>query len=255
MAILMPGMMGTRAGPHRLLFDIAQVLADSGIPVARYDLRGCGQSDGHFEGTDFGVLLGDVQRIMDWHRETDGVTQFLLGGICLGAKLALWTALDAPRVRHVVLLSCQRPIQGESNKSRRHRRWRHVRQKISSLRSPRLLFKYVWNPVLSLRKALHLLACSQDTGMLQRFSPPPTRANWRRFSGDGIFLFAEKDPELAESQAYYQNAMAKSCAKVDFEVIPEADHGFYSITSHHRVLQKIGQWCVRQRIASHGSRA
>ena len=41
-AILLPGLVGTRAGPHRILHDLACRLARQGIPVLRCDPAGSG---------------------------------------------------------------------------------------------------------------------------------------------------------------------------------------------------------------------
>ncbi|HTW13060.1 MAG TPA: alpha/beta fold hydrolase [Solirubrobacteraceae bacterium] len=91
-------------GPHRMFVEITRLAAASGVPAARFDLPGIGDSDGPavklFERTvDHDTAeLATLAAIYD-HLEQLGVAhRFVGGGLCLGAYLPLRAVLEDNRM-------------------------------------------------------------------------------------------------------------------------------------------------------------
>lgn len=98
-------------GPNRMFVEVARRAAAAGIPAARFDLPGLGDSDGtavrSFERTadDDAVALQTLAQIYD-HLEQLGVaTRFIAGGFSLGGYLTLRAALAEPRVRAAICVN------------------------------------------------------------------------------------------------------------------------------------------------------
>lgn len=88
-----------RIGPHRLNVRLARHFAGLGYPVIRFDHSGLGDSPA---GLDGGAVaerrVSEVRLAMDALAEQFGLGQFVLLGICSGARVALGAALDDQRV-------------------------------------------------------------------------------------------------------------------------------------------------------------
>ena len=90
-------------GPNRLAVEVSRLAAAAGIPMARVDLPGLGDSDGrsartfdrtHEDDSEILRAIADIQE----HLCTLGVAeQFVPVGLCLGAYYAIRSALDSPR--------------------------------------------------------------------------------------------------------------------------------------------------------------
>jgi alpha/beta superfamily hydrolase len=81
-----------RIGPHRLYFEIAQVLNSMGYTVVRTDLSGKGESDGVIEDIQFTDHIADLQNIIRYvlHREDLCISgRFHMLGHCIGCCTAI----------------------------------------------------------------------------------------------------------------------------------------------------------------------
>ncbi len=78
-----------RIGPHRLYVEISSQLCDSGYNVARFDLRGMGESEGNIENTRFKDHVNDVITIINELSRMKFDRPFILVSHCIGCNVCL----------------------------------------------------------------------------------------------------------------------------------------------------------------------
>lgn len=91
---------GNKGGHNDLYADLEHRLQKKSIASLRFDLRGCGESDGREEGFTLSSACEDIQQVLFWGKE-QGFKNFIYLGEGLGASLALMNiAMD---VRALIL--------------------------------------------------------------------------------------------------------------------------------------------------------
>lgn len=96
--LLTPGMLHS-AGPFRLHTDIANALADSGLPSLRFDLSGIGESlpvGSEYDSLD--RAAHEIGQAIDYLQAHHGVERVICFGLCSGADDALHAALNDHRI-------------------------------------------------------------------------------------------------------------------------------------------------------------
>jgi dienelactone hydrolase len=99
------------AGPNRAWVEIARRWAARGVATVRLDLAGIGEADGDdpelLTDTSFYASwrADDTRAVMDQLSDMGIADQFILGGLCSGASIAVQTALMDPRVRGLLLIN------------------------------------------------------------------------------------------------------------------------------------------------------
>ncbi len=92
-----------RVGASRLYVQMARRMAAAGLPALRFDHSGVGDSE--LRRDDRSVVesaVSEVQEAMDLLHQRKGVDRFILVGLCSGADMAYWTALEDERVAGLV---------------------------------------------------------------------------------------------------------------------------------------------------------
>ena len=88
-----------RVGPHRFNVKLARRLAARGIASLRFDVAGQGDSRAASHALPFDQqAIADLRAAMDFMQQNSGAKQFLIAGICSGARQALAVAVQDPRV-------------------------------------------------------------------------------------------------------------------------------------------------------------
>ncbi len=94
-----------RVGPHRMSFELAHRLADSGFRGLRFDFGGLGDSESLGEATsDENPALPEIKEAMDFLERKYGIHSFVLFGLCSGADNSYAAAIRDPRVVGMILL-------------------------------------------------------------------------------------------------------------------------------------------------------
>jgi pimeloyl-ACP methyl ester carboxylesterase len=88
---------------HRAFRRLAELLAQRGHPVLRFDYSGTGDSAGDLERASLGRWRSDIVVAADELTEIAGVDQVSIIGMRLGASLAACVAAEGRRFRDVVL--------------------------------------------------------------------------------------------------------------------------------------------------------
>ncbi len=92
-------------GSCNLSVKLARTVAKNGIRTYRFDSSGIGDSETRaFGGSHEGRLVGEISEVMDELALQEGITRFVLCGLCSGADAALATAAVDPRVVGIVQL-------------------------------------------------------------------------------------------------------------------------------------------------------
>ena len=240
-AVLLPGLVGNRVGPHRILYDIANLLSENGISAFRCDLSGTGYSDGDNKTVTIKDLMRDAKDIMDYMEKEYNIREFILGGICRGSKIAIGTSLADPRVKYLMLLSCPRLEGGSIKEKNARRKKEHLKKYIVKLFSPNwiprlfrgdinfnLIYKSIFRPLN--KDALNLLELENKS------------VDFQQFTSSTIFIYGEDDPDFEDSVNYYKNKLVNYNDKVTLNIVPGANQGFYRMDWHESVLNYIHEW-------------
>lgn len=84
---------------HRIMVECARALCTQGIDVLRFDLRGCGDSEGEFGQATLSGWLNDLDVALQWLNQTHHAKAVGLLGLRLGAALVAQCAEQHPEVR------------------------------------------------------------------------------------------------------------------------------------------------------------
>lgn len=127
-------------GPNRLYVDCARELATKGISSLRFDLSGIGDSVERPSSASIEAKTqAEVREVLDTLERSEGISRFVLAGLCSGAHDAIEIAVHDERVVGVVSLD------GYSVKTRRYKlHW------FTSFVLPRLIQKGAWKRLLNL---------------------------------------------------------------------------------------------------------
>lgn len=101
------GFTGTRVEPHRLFVYAARSLCRKGFTVLRFDFRGSGESEGHFQDMTISGEIADLRAAVSWIEKRKEVRKERIGvnGLSLGGAVAILTASREPRIKAVSLWS------------------------------------------------------------------------------------------------------------------------------------------------------
>lgn len=78
-----------RVGPHRLYYQIANVLETKGYNVVRFDLRGIGESDGFIEDVKYLNHVEDLATVLSVFRQRFNDASVILIAHCIGCNISL----------------------------------------------------------------------------------------------------------------------------------------------------------------------
>lgn len=109
--VLVHAFMEERQDSHAVVRDLAVRLAERGFAALRFDLYGCGDSEGEWRDATVERWRGDVCAAARWLREATGVERVVLIGFRFGATLA---ALAAKSAEAAGLVLVQPVVRGEA---------------------------------------------------------------------------------------------------------------------------------------------
>ncbi|MDP8247699.1 MAG: alpha/beta fold hydrolase [Candidatus Tritonobacter lacicola] len=105
-AVLMcHGLGGTKVEAQRLFLRLSRRLEGEGIASLRFDLRGCGESDGYLEEMDLSDHLADLSAALEFLSAREDIDTDRIGllGYSLGGSLASIAAPKSPLIKALVI--------------------------------------------------------------------------------------------------------------------------------------------------------
>jgi pimeloyl-ACP methyl ester carboxylesterase len=242
-------------GPRRLHVHLARRLAGRGLRVLRVDLSGIGDSESRRDGLSaVDGLLSDVAEAMDALAARLHAREFILFGICSGAKIAFQSAKRDRRVAGTVLIdpgdfggqAQASPASGDSAFVQHYVRhyWRSVFSKRFSVKRALGWFTGKANYAYA-RKVLS----TQLRGLLgARREARETReglvADFEVLAARGarsLLLYGD----AGASRVFYEMMLQKSFARraddgrIAVRVLPDTDHNFVTLASQAELLRAV----------------
>lgn len=247
-----------RVGPRRLHVKLARRLAAQGFPVFRMDLSGIGDSEARRDALSaVDGVREDVREAVDFLAQRAGAREFLLFGICSGAKIAYQSALRDARVVGGVLVdpgdfgqgATTSPAAGDSAFVQHYVKhyWRNVFAK-----------KFGWKRVAGwfTGKANYAYArkviATQLRGLWKgrgeaRAAQSTLQKEFEALGARGVrMLLAYGD--AGASRVFYDMMLRESVERgalagtVAVRVLPDTNHTFVSLASQAELLQAVDEW-------------
>ncbi|TVP51233.1 MAG: hypothetical protein EA350_00165 [Gemmatimonadales bacterium] len=235
-----------RVGANRLYVKIARRLAERGFTTLRFDHAGIGDSGPRRDDRPFNEsAVEEARAAMELLARVRGSSRFILGGLCSGADVAYWTALEDTRVVGLFQLD---PFVYRTPRF------------LLSYYLPRLVSPAAWWRSLSSR-GRHLL-----NGLRPGGAPETADTGWaapeytrifppRSDVAKGLATLAERGVAFHVfisgtmfEYVSYADQYERSFPEVDFgdrlvvDFAPEADHTVTDLGHQERVIRGIERW-------------
>lgn len=236
-------------GPNRLNVKLARAFANQGHLTFRFDFHGIGESLSHSSTvkTPRGFVQ-DATAALDLLQQTYGYQQFVVIGICSGARLALELGFQDQRVVALALLEGVE-FKGTTYHLRRladPAKWRRLFTGQSFVLKKLLRKLGAASPQTSISTA----GAEMETALVQAIAaecgPSATRLDALRRQGKHLFLIYREGNEiryqyrLRRTGELYTAPAAAPSEQVAF--VCGADHTFSSIASQRVLTQTLTQW-------------
>ena len=277
--LLSPGVK-MRVGPGRLYVPLTEMLNDQGYAVLRFDFFGLGDSAGDLEETmladvynhiEVGRYVDDTLCALEWLRQSQSITRFILGGLCGGAITALLAAERDPSVEALLSLGMTvtlasnnatpaKYLTGVQLDSLRQGYYRRLLQPKSWWRFFSLQSEYavIWHSLKKLfvrhkRPISPALSTSDATVVSQRGNANPLFPTaffaFLKRGGKALMLFSEKDrlqSEYEEKFAVPFSAQLQQYqAHLTQHVIPNANHVMSLQEWQQEMIDVSRQWLAK----------
>lgn len=211
--VFLTGGLYRRSGLHRLFVAAARTFSRAGCWVLRFDLPGLGDSQGVFEnfrsGEDERYNVEEARAAVDLLLTKTGLREATLLGHCHGAKTAVLTALDDPRVRRLMLWSM---------------------------------------PMVSVNLGLDR-ADAGDEGAQAGARPfEPALEAFLAGKQETVLVYGEKDPALAEFEAFLagrglcRDEAARAIPHWEVHTIQHANHDFTTVGWTEEAIARSLRW-------------
>jgi pimeloyl-ACP methyl ester carboxylesterase len=227
---------GNRLGPHRMFVELAERLKYLGIASLRFDMRGCGDSEGEPAGSDIKADIEDLQNAISFFASKYNPSKIFLFAISRGARVSI-SALAQNRipVGGAILLST--PFAGT----------KAAAKKFSS-RLKEYLYKFT-NPD-SIKKLLSGKANLKQivkTLVFALVSQKRYRSNTAGFVTRCplFFIYGSKDPIAADSAVHYRKICDKFNIPLAMTEIENANHSFFHYRWNEQILEMTENWLLK----------
>jgi alpha/beta superfamily hydrolase len=259
-----------RVGPNRLSVKLARTLAAMGFVVLRFDFSGIGDSEARADHLPFRIsALREAQEAMDYLAANESNKQFILMGLCSGAKISFRTTCSDARVVGAVLINCMGHLHDERdvelsasirNRALKRHYWRIA---FSSSFSFKNWMKALTGKV-DYRRVIGLVASLRPGTLLGRNRRVSIGANQvaldlNRLSERGAHLFhiySEGDEGLDYLHVMLGDEIKKwvESGRLALEFIPGTDHVFTLQRDQEHLLSVVQNWVQKWYLTETGPR-
>lgn len=251
-AVLLQGWGGTRYGPQRILVEASRSLAACGISCVRIDFRGRGDSQGDPAATTLDGMIEDALAAADWLKTEQGVQRFTFLGLCSGANVSLGAAsLRLAETEAVVAWSLlpfmehKQQVYGRKSKTKSALLRRYLRKMVTV---------EAWKKLLAGRAnvsgAMQTLKQDKegaDEEKQRKTSQRDILADFQGFAGRCFLVYGTRDPEAADSAAFFQRWFADRHIEHEVRWITGAPHNFYTAEWTRQVIDVTVAWLTGSR--------
>ena len=257
-----------RVGPSGLYVRLARALAEEGFASLRFDFSGIGDSWVRTDDLPPGeAVFAEVRDALDFLQRTRGIDTFVLIGICSGATIAYFTAVDDRRVTGLALINAQGHLHGIDpergarlrkktvtrhswrialRSSFRGKNWRKALQ--GKLDPRRVLGMMIGQPLAALfgrKQPAEALPGGPSPGGPR--PPHDAVAELRGFAERGVrllHLYCEGDEGLDYFHVVLGGDLGQVTAGdlVRYEIITGANHVFTLMWSQDRLIRSVRDW-------------
>ncbi len=231
-------------GANRLYVEIARALAERGFSSLRFDFSGVGDSEPRRDALPFEEsAVVEAREAMDYMADVTGARTFVLLGLCSGADMAYYTALEDERVVGLAQLDAF---------VYRTRRW-YVK-----CYGPKLLDLGAWVNAVRCRvqPLLGKVTGAEEDGVSEVFVAPEYRrvfppketieTGMRRLADRGMeffFTFTGDEQNILYRDQYEEAMDVEFGDRIEVRYMPESDHTFTGLVHQRSVVRDITAWC------------
>ena len=225
---------GNKLGPHRMFVELARKFDALGYPTLRFDLAGCGDSEGTARDSNGAAEIADVMAAVDFFIKKACIRKVILFGISRGA----WICFSAMACQKLpaagaVLLSTPVSSGKAAAKALSHR----AKEYLHKLRDPRSLGRLLGGKV-DFRQVGRTLGHAARSS--QRYVSPETIS--MKSKCPVLFVYGGNDPILRESKSYYVSRCEENGVACDCGVIENANHSFFHYKWKEQVFDITRDW-------------
>ncbi|MFA6133471.1 MAG: alpha/beta fold hydrolase [Phycisphaerae bacterium] len=231
--VILHGWVGYCAGPHRILYELAEACGEADLATLRFDFFGRGDSDGRCEEATFARAVDDARRVAAWAQERLGEMPLMMVGMCFGASVG-WRCMEL--WQSMVLLSPERMAQKASLPARLATLAQHAGRIARKAVSPG-----AWS---------RLVGGQTSAGAAYRFYtrsgalPYRVELPTRRAAGATAVLLLQgsADPSAGAVRQQYQVMSRKLGVRCESHVVAGADHNFCSVAWKREAIAAAAGW-------------
>jgi len=225
---------GSKLGPHRMFVEMARACQKLGFPTFRFDLRGCGDSDGACSKGDTDKDISDTLNAVRYFLTSEKLRGVVLFAISRGSYVACHAAWknDLP-LKGMILLSTPVSDRGAALQTLKN----YSEEYLVKLGDPQYLWKLVKGRVnlkgifKTLKKALQLGNRYQK----DLYAPPVKHCPI-------LFIYGENDPLKNHALNYYSRICRKNNLDFECRIIEKANHSFFHYQWKEEILHIATSW-------------
>ena len=224
---------GNRLGPHRMFVEFAEKLKYCGIASLRFDMRGCGDSEGEPAGDDINHDIIDLLNALSFFSSKYKLPKIFLFGISRGARVSISVLAEhSLPVDGAVLLST--PFSGSKAAAKKFSN--RLKEYLYKFRNPESLKKLLSGKA-DLKQILKTLGFALN-------SQKRYRRNNDRFVTKCplFFIYGSKDPIASDSAAYYSRICETFNIPFKAVEIKNANHSFFHYRWKEQIMEMSKKW-------------
>lgn len=209
-----------RLGPHRMFVEYADIFNRSGIISMRFDMRGCGDSQGSYAGSDIDSEMQDLANAVAFFQQNYNPDKIILIGISRGAKVChAFLENTTARISGAILLSTPYSHKKLALKSFRYRLTEYL-HKFKDAQSRRKLFTGKAN----VSQIVKTLTFSLNSPKRYRTNRNPVGFATKC---PLYFIYGGKDSITKDAARFYRTSCQTHGIPYKISIIKDSNHSFF----------------------------